>query len=419
MTVLGALARFVATADITSLPGAQREIARHHFIDTIIALLSGLRTPEGARLKSLLGEAAWPEAAGLVSAAIRLTEIDDIHLPSCTTPSSVAVPVALSVGSGQARSASLDLAVASWVGTELISRLGEAVSGPSILYRGIWPTYLAAPFGAAAVASRMLGLDGTQTAHAFSLALMLCSGGIGQFRGDPSGRWFIFGMAVTQGIRAAISAREGLLGDLSLLDGPWFMQTHGIEAKTQPFQRIDLQRSVYSGLSIKPFCSSKQCIASVESLREILDRGVSPDEITRVAVTVPTAYANMIRTKAQPHARSSTLVSAAHQLALAAWKPEGLYDVDRVGSIDDPKIVSFAAKVEVVADAQLMTRYPEFWPARLEVQAGGKVHHAEITSAKGDPANPLSQSDIDTKAHRILDGKRGMAAVDRWLAVSK
>jgi 2-methylcitrate dehydratase PrpD len=262
----------------------------------------------------------------------------------------------------------------------------------------------------------MLGLDGTQTAHALSLALMLSSGGIGQFRGDPSGRWFIFGMAVTQGIRAAISAREGLLGDLSLLDGTWFMQTHGIEAKTQPFQRIDLQRSVYSGLSIKPFCSSKQCMASVESLRQILDRGVSPDEITRVAVNVPTAYANMIRTKARPHARSSTLVSAAHQLALAAWKPEGLYDVDRAGSIDDPNIVSFAAKVEVVDDAQLMTRYPEFWPARLEVQAGGKVHHAEITSAKGDPANAFSST---RKAHRILDGKRGTAAVDRWLAASK
>ena len=34
-------------------------------------------------------------------------------------------------------------------------RLGLAIGGPTVLYRGIWPTYFAAPFGVAAVAARL------------------------------------------------------------------------------------------------------------------------------------------------------------------------------------------------------------------------------------------------------------------------
>ena len=37
----------------------------------------------------------------------------------------------------------------------------------------------------------------------------------------------------------------------------------------------------------------------------------------------------MIATRAEPGARQSTLVSVAYQIALAAFAPERLYDVDR------------------------------------------------------------------------------------------
>ena len=44
-------------------------------------------------------------------------------------------------------------------GYEVMTRLGRAIDGPTILYRGIWPTYFAAPFGVAAVVARLLQLD--------------------------------------------------------------------------------------------------------------------------------------------------------------------------------------------------------------------------------------------------------------------
>ena len=55
-----------------------------------------------------------------------------------------------------------DLAAAIVAGYEAMIRLGAAIDGPSVLYRGIWPTYFAAPFGAAAVAARLFRLDGSR-----------------------------------------------------------------------------------------------------------------------------------------------------------------------------------------------------------------------------------------------------------------
>ena len=66
-------------------------------------------------------------------------------------------------------------------GYETMMRLGMAVNGPGILARGVWPTYLAAPMGAAAVASALLGLTPSQTAHAMAIALAQTSGAPGRW----------------------------------------------------------------------------------------------------------------------------------------------------------------------------------------------------------------------------------------------
>ena len=112
-------------------------------------------------------------------AMTRLTEIDDIHMPSCTTPSSVVVPTALAIaGHLQLRDART-FTHALYAGYEVMTRFGVAISGPSILTRGIWPTYLAAPLCAAAVTARLLGLTAEKTANALGIALTMISGAPG------------------------------------------------------------------------------------------------------------------------------------------------------------------------------------------------------------------------------------------------
>src|SRR5499433_2716947 len=91
-------------------------------------------------------------------ALARLSEIDDIHLPSMTTPGGIVVPAALSIAAGPF--AADDVLAAVLAGYEVMTRVGRAIDGPTVLYRGIWPTYFAAPAAVAAVATRLLRLDG-------------------------------------------------------------------------------------------------------------------------------------------------------------------------------------------------------------------------------------------------------------------
>ena len=288
-----------------------------------------------------------------------------------------------------------------------MTRMGQAVRGPDILYRGVWPSCFAAPLSAAAAAARMSAFDTQQTAAALSLALMLATRGTGRPHGSPSARWVMFAVAVAAGLSAVAAVRAGYRGDPGLLDGSGFEDTWGFALDRDHLTAAG-SHSIYPAISMKPFCSAKQSIAAVEALRTLLASGIAPGAIAAVRVRVPPAYAGMIGLKAQDQVRTTTLVSAARQLALLACDPERLYDVDRGQPATDPAItkavLGFEAKVEIVADAALAQYYPHDWPAEVEVVGtDGSTRRELVIAAPGDPSRPLDQEALDDKAHRLLD----------------
>jgi 2-methylcitrate dehydratase PrpD len=416
VSVITELASFVAEAKASALPPAARERLRLHFTDTVVAALAGASIPEGKALQSFGDAHALTDRIGRRAAAIRLTEIDDIHLPSCTTPSAGIVPVALALAEAAQNFDAEEIASAIWVGTELTARIGMAANGPQILYRGIWPTYLAAPVAAAATAARLLRLNAERTGHALSLAFMLTAGGVGRIHGAPSGRWFLYANAVAGGIAAAEAARADYRGDPALLDKNWLADTHGVALDRDRLTSGLGQHAVHAALSIKPFCSAKQAIAAVQAFRTIIQEdNVDWGAISKIRVRVPPAYAGMIATRAEPGARQSTLVSVAHQIALGAVAPKQLYDVDRSAPTANADVTRLAARVEVVPDAALEQFYPQHWPAEVEVEAGSQTFRGRVVAAAGDPEHPLSRSDLGEKAHRVLDPLIGAACADEWL----
>jgi 2-methylcitrate dehydratase PrpD len=417
VSVIGELAAFVVGAKASALRAEDRERLRLHFLDTAVAALAGASIPEGKALQHLGDDGALAIRIGRQAAAIRLTEIDDIHLPSCTTPSAGIVPVALMLAAQTQKIDSAEVASATWVGTEIMTRLGVAVRGPQILYRGIWPTYLAAPVAAAATAARMMALDEARTGHALSLAVMLMAGGVGRIHGAPSGRWFLYANAVAAGVAAAEAARADYRGDPDILDKTWLTDSHGIAFDRDRLTDKLGASCVYAALSLKPFCSAKQGIAAIEAFRAILARGVPAASVTKVRVSVPPAYAGMIATRAEPGARQSTMVSVAHQIALAALDAERLYEVDRSAVKADAEITRFAAKVEIGADMRLDAYYPQHWPAQVDVEAGGEIHQQLVVEAVGDPEHPLDAAGVAAKAHRVLDPLVGEDKSTEWLTL--
>jgi 2-methylcitrate dehydratase PrpD len=420
MTVLERMGEWLVAMSERPLPNALRERLSIHLLDAVGAWIAGRATEEGALLAGLQSSAgkSIPLLGGepldrivLGTATTRLTEIDDIHMPSCTTPSSVVVPTALTVAA-QLQSSPQTFAHALRAGYEAITRLGVAVGGPDIIHRGIWPTYLTAPVGASTVTARLLGLDATKTADALGIALTLTSGA----PGVPSGRsprWLLLGLAARAGCAAALAAAEGYAGDRTLLDLDWVARTYGIGCDTGSLTDATRANEAVDALSLKPYCAAKQSIAAIDAFLDLLGQGISPDDIARLRVAVPPAYAAMIGHRHADAGRIPRITSAAYNLSLVAYRPGELVDTERPNRTTDPQISALMGRVEVVADEALAHYYPERWPARVEaVLKNGRAVSTLVLDARGDPARALDVAAVREKFHRLVDRVMDKTAAD-------
>src|SRR5262245_4892500 len=144
MTALERLGEYLANG--RSLPPLALANARLRVIDGVAASIAGIGTAKGRALLAFRKDA--PDADGASAALMahcalaRLSEIDDIHLAAMTTAGGIVVPAALTLAAELKASEPGVLARAIAGGYDAMVRLGLALHGPTILYRGIWPTYL-------------------------------------------------------------------------------------------------------------------------------------------------------------------------------------------------------------------------------------------------------------------------------------
>ena len=411
MTVLEQLGAHVARVGVAP----PREALRLHVVDTVGAWIAGSATPQGrALLKLGVNRDTVPDRVATHCALARLSEIDDIHLVSGTTPGALVVPAALTIAAslGQ-KGAALAEAIA--VGYDAVVRLGSGLGGPSILYRGIWPSYLAAPFGVAAVGARLLGLTETQAAHALGIALILASPGVGRPSGTTTSRWLAIGNAARNGVTAALSAQNGFTGDLRIFEGEFFPSIYGFAPNTALL--LD-EGSVLNDVSFKPWCAAKQTMAAAQALREIIEEGVPPSTMSSLVVGVPPPYLEMIDHGVIAGERASYLTSVSYQMALVALHPDAIIDVRQTPESVPAEIRDFMAKISVRADEDLLRHYPKSWPARVAVTAASTRHEKLVLHVPGDPERPFDESQVAAKFWRLVAPLVGDRASEELLRLS-
>lgn len=411
MTAIETLATFLA--EDLRVPAVTRANAQRHLTDTVAAWVVGAATQEG---RALLAFRIHGEIdVGTPSALARLSEIDNIHLASTTTPGGIVIPAALTLAAARdVDGAALTGAIVA--GIEAMVRLGRAIDGPQVIYRGIWPTYFAAPFGIAAVASRLYGFDAKQTGHALALALTFAAPGVGHHNAATTSRWFAIAQAARNGLIAARAAQAGFTSDLSLLDSGFLHGIFGITPNLDAFTQGLGERFALDDASFKPWCAARQTMAATQALKEILTGGVSYAQIRSLEVAVPPPYLKMTDHGVVSGDRASHLTSLPYHLAIAACDPDAAFDIAQTPpSVPEP-VRAFMAKVTVVADAALLAHYPAAWPARLVVCTADGAHERLMLNVPGDPARPLSDAELGLKFRRFVADAAGGPAAESLFA---
>jgi 2-methylcitrate dehydratase PrpD len=418
MTALQVMGALVAQGMRGRVAEATRATAKLHVIDTVGAWIAGAHTAEGRALIEQFAPTVPPQAPnaadltrdiGVHCGLARLSEVDNIHLASATTPGGIVIPAALTIAAARPNTSPDALLEAIIGGIEAVVRLGSAIGGPSVLYRGIWPTYFATPFAVAAVAARLYELDAEKTAHALALALTFASPGVGHHNAKNTSRWFAIGHAARNGFVAAQAAQAGFTSDMNLLDGAFLKDIYGITPGIDAFTENPGRRCVLDDVSFKPWCAARQTIAATQGLLELIEDGVLPETIQSVEVHVPPPYLKMIDHGVMPGDRASHLTSVQYHLALAACDPSGLSDVGHSPVRIAEDVQAFMQKITVSADPMLLASYPEAWAARTTVHTTRGTKERLVIHVPGDPQKPFDDRHVEGKFRRILTP---VAAVD-------
>jgi len=389
------------------MPPALRQTLALHLIDTIGAWIATAATAEARALKTfraeqhgLAGNARDPALDVMINCAlVRLSEIDDIHLASMTTPGAIVIPAVLTIAASLPANAGT-LAAAILAGYEAMTRLGAAIDGPRVLYRGMWPSYMAAPFGVAAAAARLFDLSAATTAHALALALALSAPGVGYHSAPTTSRWLAAGSAARNGLLAAQAARAGLTADLAILDGPFLAGVYGITADAAALTEGLGQGPKLAEVAFKPWCAARQTMAATQAFKEIIEGGVAVGDIVAIEAAVPPLFVKMVDHGVAAADRLSRLTSQHYQIAVAALAPELAFDVGQAGAVP-PVVQAFMDKITVRADEGLVEGFPRRWSARVRVRTGAALHERLVAHVPGDPERPLTDRQIGEKFQRI------------------
>lgn len=416
MTALESLAELVHDVEPETLSDSTLEKVKLHLLDTVGAMIAGADLEEGRTLARLLQEHEDPRGIALPGfstrtrvdtailasvAACRATEMDDIHLASCTTPGSVIVPTALALAAAGAIASPMELAAAIVAGYEALIRVGVAIDGPSVLSKRVWPTLFAAPVASAAVCSRAHRLGVRETAGAFATALASTSGTPIRPRSADTSRWLTLGAAARSGVLAVDAARAGILGPTDLLEQNE-CRLSGVPINTEPLMDRDAHQLLEEA-GLKPYPVARQALSAVEACRELRE-GLELDAsaVDEIVVSVPEPQRRIIDRPEVPETRMASIVSVQYQVALAFVAPEKLCDVYRTPPYVNDAVRELMARVRIEAAPDLEPHYPRVWPARVEIKSGDERYELELLHPTGDVESDFGWDEVREKFLRVV-----------------
>lgn len=347
-------------------------------------------------------------------------DMDDDHREGTLHSSVVVFPAVLAVAE-QGHTSGEELITAFALGSELMIRLGEAFLGQSY-YQGFHPTGTTGVFGAALGAGKILGLDAQKLSWALGIAGSQAAGLL-EFGIDGSWTKRIqAGHPAMGGVLSAFLAREGYTGPATIFEGRMgFVKAYAHKEQFDVSKINDqfASRWEMANTSIKPHaCCRFSCPITDCGLELAFKYNIDPDEIEDILVL---ANKWMITALCQPPERKYrpvTVVDAQFSLpyavAVGLAKKRASVPEFTDEAIKDPVVLKVAEKVRWELEPEFEKLYPKVYPARVIVTTrDGKKYTAQVDHPKGDPENPVTDSELMDKFNLLASATVSREKMDR------
>src|SRR5438270_1028008 len=297
------LARYAAGLRYEDLPGEVVAAAKDAIIDTVAACICGAalpwsrividyaeRTgPDGTSQILGRGSAVQAPAAALANGALaHAFELDSLTRPGAGAhPGATVLPPALAIAQQQGGISGRSLIAAFVAGNEIMIRIGRA-TGHTNEARGFHAPGTTGPFGGAAAAGHLLGLDAGAMTNALGIAGSLCGGLLEFARGDGGMvKRLHLGRASEAGVLAASLAAAGFTGPRTVLEGEFgFLRVFCTKWDTAELTRSLGAEFVVSTTVLKRYPCHATAHPAVKTVRDLqAEHGFAGNDVEAITVT--------------------------------------------------------------------------------------------------------------------------------------
>lgn len=397
--------------------------AAHPAVTALHTAVDPRPTARGSRGVSVWGtglRTGAATAALLNGTMSHVVNADDAHKESMGHPGTVVVPAALAVGEMRAvpGTALLEAVVA---GYECLLRVGLGIGIGSHRDRGWYSTSTLGPFGAAAAAARLLGLDASGIAGALGHAGAQAAG-LWAFSADGSlGSVVSAGRAAESGVLAALLVGSGFPGPTKILEAAdgGFLRAMSDASDPGPIVAERGGRFMIMDVSLKPYPSSRTTHAAIDACLAIRARLARPGWLERVSRITIHTYAVAKRQADITAPTTDWMASLSLPYTAAVALVEGTVGLQHFTRPyrESRDIQVVMGKVSVVVDEDLSAAFPGKWSCRVEVTGPDGLRDVEpIESARGDPRNPMSADEVRRKFQTLTETVLGRATGERICA---
>ena len=382
--------------------------SHHETVDHTLAALKPFAGPPQANIVGRRDKLDAVNASLVNGISSHIFDYDDTHLKTIIHPAGPVASAILALAQHRPVSGR-DFLHALVLGIETECRIGNAVY-PSHYDMGWHITGSCGPFGSAAAAGKLLGLDEQKMVCALGIAASQPVGLKVQF--GSMTKSFHAGRAAQNGLTAALLAAQGFTASPVALEGKdgwaqalsravnWTEVTEGLGS------RYEAALNTY-----KPFACGIVSHPGIDAAIQLR----TEYQLQAAQIASVTLHANplvlSLMGKTEPKTGLEGKFSIYHCIAVGLTYGLAGEKQFQDAVVNDPAVVALRRKITVQTDPAVMPQKSD-----LSVTlADGRVLTCHVENAIGSTANPLSDKALETKFLDLADGILPHAQTERLM----